>query len=105
MEGLIVTFCFDLSTDMKVVELWESIVSNYGGKILPIYLTVSAEILAERVVSASRIGTKKVQCLNELNMVLSENEFGAIPNRNTISVDTNFLCVEKAARLILEHPL
>jgi len=105
MEGLIVTFCFDSATDMKVVEQWESIVSHYGGKIFPIYLNVSAEILAERVVSTSRIGTKKVQCRNELNMVLSENEFGAIPNKNTISVDTSFLCVEKSARLILEHPL
>jgi shikimate kinase len=105
MEGLIVTFCFDVAIDMKIVEYWESIVSNYGGKILPIYINVSAEVLAERVVNTSRIGTKKLQCPSELNMILSKNEFGAIPNKNTITVDTNFLCVEKSVRVILEHTL
>jgi len=44
---------------MIVVEQWESIVSQYGGKILPIYLNVSAEVLAQRVEEPSRIGTKK----------------------------------------------
>lgn len=105
MEGLIVTFCFDSATDMIVVEQWESIVSQYGGKILPIYLNVSAEVLAQRVEEPSRIGTNKVQCRNELNTVISENEFGAIPRRNTISVDTSNLCVENSIRRILDHPL
>jgi len=105
MKGLIVTFCFDSATDMIVVEQWESLVSQYGGKILPVYLNVSAEILAQRVEEPSRIGTKKIQCRKELNTVISENEFGAIPNRNTFSVDTSSLCVENSINRILAHLL
>jgi shikimate kinase len=105
MEGLIVTFCFESATDIIVVEQWKSIVSQYGGKILPIYLNVSAEVLAQRVEESSRIGTKKLQCRNKLNTVLSENKFGAIPNMNTIAVDTSNLCVENSVSRILEHLL
>jgi tRNA uridine 5-carbamoylmethylation protein Kti12 len=105
MKGLIVTFCFESTTDMKVVEQWETIVSNYGGKILPIYLNVSSDILAERVTNTSRVGTKKIQCPYELNIVLSENEFGAISNKNTISIDTSLLSIDKSVSLILERTL
>jgi ribose 1,5-bisphosphokinase PhnN len=105
MEGLIVTFCFDSSTDMPVVEEWASIVSQYGGNILPIYLNVSPKVLSQRVQETSRIGTKKIQCRNELKTVLSENDFGAIPNSNTISVATSHLCVENSVRRILDHLL
>jgi len=104
MEGLIVTFCFDSVSDIKVVKQWEAIISRYGGKVLPIFLNVSSEVLAERVESYSRIGTNKVQCRHELTTILSENEFGSIPN-NTITVDTTDLCIESSARLILEHQL
>jgi len=100
-----VTFCFDSATDMIVVEQWESIVSQYGGKILPIYLNVSAEVLAQRVEEPSRIGTKIIQCRNELNTVISENEFGPIPSRNTLSMDTSILSVENSIRRILDHSL
>lgn len=103
MDGLIVTFCFDESTDMEVVEHWDSIVSTYGGQILPIYLNASDEVLAERVREVSRVGTKKLQCPTELKEVLSENNFGAIPNNNTIEIDTNFLCAEQTVSLILER--
>ena len=97
------TLCFDEALDTDVVEKWESIVSRYGGEILPVYLEVSAEVLAGRVTEGSRIGTNKLQCPKELNKVLSENKFGAIPNKNTISIDTNYLCAKQSARLIVEH--
>lgn len=103
MAGLIVTFCFDLATDMMVVKQWESIVTQYGGNILPIYLNVSADVLAQRVEQCSRIGTKKVQCRHELRSVISENKFEAIPHSNTFSVDTSDLCVDKSISRILDH--
>lgn len=103
IEGLIVTFCFDEAIDMDIVDHWESIVSSYGGEMLPIYLNVSAAVLSDRVKGNSRIGSKKLQCPIELDKVLFENDFGAISNKNTISVNTDLLCAEQSARLILEH--
>lgn len=105
IEGLIVTLCFDEMLDIEIVERWESIVANYNGEVLPIYLKVSAEVLADRVKGSSRIGTKKLQCPKELKKVLLENKFGVIPNKNTISVNTDLLCSEQSARLILERIL
>lgn len=105
LKGLIVTLCFDEVLDIEVVEQWESIVSRYDGETLPVYLKVSAEVLAERVTEGSRIGTNKLQCPKELSKVLSENKFGAIPNKNTISIDTNALCSKQSARLIVERML
>ena len=105
MAGLIITFCFDLNSDLNVVKKWESIISDYGGSMLPIYLDVSAEVLAQRVENPSRNGTKKVQCPDLLHTLLAENQFVAIPNENTISINTNALCEENATRRILEQVL
>lgn len=102
VAGLIITFCFDLDTDIKVVEQWEHVIAQYGGAVIPIYLNVSTETLMERVKNPSRFGTKKVQCPNELKKVISESDFSAIPNRNTFTIDTSYLCVEKTINQILE---
>jgi len=101
VQGLIVTFCFETGVDMAVVKQWESIISQYGGQILPIYLNVSPEVLAQRVELPSRFGTKKLQCRHKLKTVLSASEFGVIPNSNTISIDTSDLCVESSISRIL----
>ena len=102
LQGLILTFCFDLNSDLETVRKWESIVLRYGGSVIPVYLDVSYEKLAQRVVNPSRTGTKKVQCPELLLSLITENEFVAIPNKNTISINTNTLCEEKAIQRVLE---
>ena len=101
VKGLIVTFCYDSLSDTHVIEQWQSIVEKYGGELIPIYLNVAAEVLAQRVIASSRAGTKKIQCPEELNSVNAKYEFGAIAHVNTVTVDTSRLCIQGSVEQIL----
>jgi len=103
VEGLIVTFCYDVLSDGQVIEEWEAIVSKYDGELIPIYLKVAGDVLAERVTEASRVGTKKIQCPDELERVNATYEFGAIKHGNTFSVDTSVLSVNSSITQILNQ--
>jgi broad-specificity NMP kinase len=101
---LIFTFVYVHPKDDPLVrELIEPVVSR-GGAVLFVQLTCALPTLFSRVQDTSRLAYRKITEAAELQDALQRYElFEAIPESNTLRLDTTSLSPAEAARLIVTH--
>ena len=93
---LITTGAYVYPKDNELAEQMFSRVESHGGNVRLVHLTCRLEVLAERVRSEGRGGSKQT--------ALDDNDyFTPIPNRESLRIDNSDLAPQDTARRIAAH--
>jgi hypothetical protein len=92
--------------DPQVMRRFEAVESN-GGRVCPVQLTCSEEVLEARVPDSQRKAAGKLATVEGLRRAMAEHDmFTPIPWRESLHLDTGVLVAAEAAeRIIAEYRL
>ena len=97
---VVTTACYVHPDDLPIVEEWEAILTNEGGRLVPVFLHCATDLLFERVGAADRQARGKLTSHDGLQSHLDRNDYCAVPRPDVISVDTGQHEPDVAAELI-----
>ncbi len=104
LDGLIFTFVYAFHFDDASVNRLVNVVEQNGGEVCFVRLYCERERLEERLVAASRKDYTKIKSIEILNGLMEKYDlFSAVPDRESLSLDTSHLAPVEAARQIIEH--
>ncbi len=102
--GLVVhTSCYSHPDDLPLVVDFERVLAQYGGHLLPVFLTCSRTTLERRVGAADRVARRKVTSKDGLDRCLARWNLVSVPRANCLTVDTDTTRPTDAARIIVAH--
>ena len=90
-------------SDPQTLRRFAAIEDN-GGRVCLVQLTCSQEVLEHRVVAQHRVEMSKIASVDQLRQSMAKLDvFAAIPERDSLVIDTSALNVAEAAARIIDH--
>jgi predicted kinase len=101
---LIFTFAYAHPVDLPECQRYFELAESEGGRVCLVQLTAPPEVIESRVDAPHRAEMRKIATIELLRRVIAEHDlYQAIPDRESLTLDTSALSPQDASALIIEH--
>ncbi len=96
------TACYHVG-DESVLADWQAVMDRHAATFLPVHLTCTADVQAERVVQPDRTAKGKLDDVSGLERYMAKNAYVPLPHENCLQIDTTHKAPQDVAQHIIDH--
>lgn len=100
---LVTTGCYIHPDDLPLLTNWEDTLHANGGRLRPVYLRCSQDVLFKRIEQPNRAERRKLTSREGLADLLSRNDYAPVPRADIPVFDTDLLSPEEVAEEIVQR--